>query len=688
MDVRRDTLKSLANPIPFDPISTDPPPPIFPTQEHTQPPFNIDTSSTSKPIETNKWYVNMMLDKGQNPIWPLPYGLRWENNQPGQTDGFFADPVQYYYSVYTPSIIVSANELTGDNQLILSDMTQFSTNIYLYPTKTNADPSSPSLNFPVTRGMSFTTVNYKQLSPVFYSGIGFKTIDQQPQQLPTGWIKYNVVLENDITWLIYINNAKATLVQLSQQKLELTLNGNGNNLFDGIIQITKVPKGDDGQAESLYDQQHSTYSLNWKVGGNNTIQPLIFALPHHQESFDNSLSGLSPTKLIMTSPAQGELLAYVGNVWQLKEPEFSGTEFLPTDWESKLSDANRQVILDQAKIDLALDFDTETTSNSTYFSGKSLAKFAALCLVISDVLKDPTLFNECFDKLKKTMDTYLNNQQQTKLVYETTWKGLVSNAGFTSQNPIEDFGNTWYNDHHYHYGYYLYTSAIISHFDEAWGRQNQAWVNTLLRDVVNPSPLDTFFPTYRSFDWYAGHSWSKGIFPSADGKDEESTSEELNFYYSMKLWAITIKNDQSLKLSNLIISILRRSLRNYFLLEDDNKNHPPNFIKNKVTGILFENKADYTTYFCPRTECIHGIQMLPMTPMLPFVRSKIFVTQEWQQKLATIVDGITDSWKSILYMNYAIINPVDAFQFFQNNPSTPLDDGLTRTWALFWSSVQ
>ncbi|CAJ0823881.1 22663_t:CDS:2 [Entrophospora sp. SA101] len=78
-----------ANPIPFDPISTDPPPPIFPTQEHTQPPFNIDTSSTSKPIETNKWYVNMMLDKGQNPIWPLPYGLRWENNQPGQTDGFF-----------------------------------------------------------------------------------------------------------------------------------------------------------------------------------------------------------------------------------------------------------------------------------------------------------------------------------------------------------------------------------------------------------------------------------------------------------------------------------------------------------------------------------------------------------------------------------------------------------------------
>lgn len=89
IDVQRNKLRSLTNPTPLDPISTDPPPPIFPTQEHSQLPYNIDDGSKSKPIETNKWYVNMMLDKGQNPIWPLPYGLRWENNQAGQTNGFF-----------------------------------------------------------------------------------------------------------------------------------------------------------------------------------------------------------------------------------------------------------------------------------------------------------------------------------------------------------------------------------------------------------------------------------------------------------------------------------------------------------------------------------------------------------------------------------------------------------------------
>ena len=39
---------------------------------------------------------------------------------------------------------------------------------------------------------------------------------------------------------------------------------------------------------------------------------------------------------------------------------------------------------------------------------------------------------------------------------------------------------------------------------------------------------DSHFPQFRSFDWFDLHSWSRGVIPSADGKDQESTSEELN----------------------------------------------------------------------------------------------------------------------------------------------------------------
>ncbi len=59
------------------------------------------------------------------------------------------------------------------------------------------------------------------------------------------------------------------------------------------------------------------------------------------------------------------------------------------------------------------------------------------------------------------------------------------------------------------YGYFIYTAAVIAYLDPGWltQGQNKAWVNTLVRDIANPSSLDTYFPTSRNFDWYHGHTW-------------------------------------------------------------------------------------------------------------------------------------------------------------------------------------
>ncbi|CAG8582641.1 875_t:CDS:2 [Gigaspora margarita] len=311
----------------------------------------------------------------------------------------------------------------------------------------------------------------------------------------------------------------------------------------------------------------------------------------------------------------------------------------------------KKQILEQAKKDLDLDFNKEILTDSIYFSGKRLSKFALLCLILNKGLDEQNLGAICINKLKKIMDIYTQNQQQAKLVYDTTWK------------------------------------AILRHLDKEWGKQNEVWVDNLIRDVANPSAKDSYFPVFRSFDWFNGHSWAKGLFTSVDGKDEESTSEDVNFYYATKLWSIASNRPNFTKLMDLILAILSRSLRNYFLIEDNNKNHPENFIKNKVTGILFENKINYTTYFSSRIESIHGIQMLPITPITPYTRNRNFVEQEWNQKLGPILNSVNSTWKSILYMNYATINSEAAYQFFLNNHDTPLDDGLSRTWALFWSSI-
>lgn len=108
----------------------------------------------------------------------------------------------------------------------------------------------------------------------------------------------------------------------------------------------------------------------------------------------------------------------------------------------------------------------------------------------------------------------------------------------------------------------------------------------LVRDAANPSTQDTFFPFSRAFDWYHGHSFAKGLFESADSKDEESSSEDGFFSYALKMWGQVIGDHSMEARGNLMLAIQARTLKSYFLMESDNHIHPANFIANKAVGIV------------------------------------------------------------------------------------------------------
>lgn len=98
------------------------------------------------------------------------------------------------------------------------------------------------------------------------------------------------------------------------------------------------------------------------------------------------------------------------------------------------------------------------------------------------------------------------------------WGGAVSSSTYVTGNPGDDFGNTYYNDHHFHYGYFVYAASVIGHLDPGWIPENKDYVNNLLRDYGNPSAKDPYYPAQRMFDWYHGHSWAHGLFETWDGK--------------------------------------------------------------------------------------------------------------------------------------------------------------------------
>lgn len=105
-----------------------------------------------------------------------------------------------------------------------------------------------------------------------------------------------------------------------------------------------------------------------------------------------------------------------------------------------------------------------------------------------------------------------------------------------------DFGNGWYNDHHYHYGYTLYAIAVAARFDPSFGKRFKPYWLSLAYDIANPlakgdqgasGPASPLFPLARHKDFYDGHSWASGLFDQANSKSQESVSEATNAYYGV-----------------------------------------------------------------------------------------------------------------------------------------------------------
>ncbi|KAJ5036515.1 putative endo-1,3(4)-beta-glucanase [Penicillium chrysogenum] len=717
--VASDKPKAMHDQDIFQPVATGPIPASIKSRDDH--PVKNEHANATDPIATNKFYAGLYLGTQTNATFTQPYSLAWSkgggslkswgmivshvqshmlaygppnNKIPG-------NPVQYYINpVGLQHLIISATELGQSSVMNVEQPKAFSAHAVL---KSSAG-SAQQITFPVVQGMGYATAVYNDMEPLIESGVFFRKVVSAGSPRP-GIFKYQAFLDDDTTWLLYATPADGKDPNF---KLVSKTNLRGPKGFSGTIQVAKNPAGKSG--EKFYDNSSGvypvageisgsltddvgTYTLSWtKAGKDIKGTPLImFALPHHVHSFDSATKGRI-TDIHLRTTTKGNSTAVIGESWTMVEKN------LPIDigfapWSTtdgsvhELSAAAQRAIIQAAPHELKQNIPEQTDLNSMYYSGKALSKFATLVYTVNQLGNNVELAADAFQTLKKSFDLFVQNKQQFPLAYDTIWKGVVSTAGYNG-DLNQDFGNTAYNDHHFHYGYFIQAAAIIGSLDPSWLAANKEWVNMLVRDAGNSVANDAHFPFSRSFDWYNGHSWAKGLFESFDGKDQESTSEDTMFAYAIKMWGKTTGDASMEARGNVMLGILGRSLHNYFLMEDDNVNQPANFTANKVTGILFENKVDHTTYFGANLEFVQGIHMLPLMPHSPFTRRKEFVRQEWQAMFAenasTPASKVEGGWRGVLYANLALIDPKAAWEFFAqpNFDYSWIDGGASRTWYL------
>ncbi|RPA77370.1 glycoside hydrolase [Ascobolus immersus RN42] len=701
----------------FDtPLAIEPPRPIFPYRHDHPVPLTGIVGMDNKPIPTNRFYSNLYLGDRRQGVWSLPYMLYLAHDQSGLSISHTdkeqlacgpdpnSRPFQFYISpLGIRSMSLGALQLNESSTITTTDYTPYSCRLTI---QTSHEGMDGFINYPIVQGMGFVTGHYRNLTPVLDSVVCFRHFERVDGAVQKGFGKWKVMLEDGKTWLIY------AFWQPDAPPLELRQEGNqrlqhAGQPWNGMIQVAKCPNPE--QNEPIYDATAGSHAITitnrgyvyethgWlqfqiqKWGRNASGGVLMFALPHHIESFEEETKRRTVKTLQLHSPTKGMMTAVVGDNWSCFEQELP----VETEWfglgitRHGVSDDIKQLLRKTAYEETRGDFCAECCGDSMYFSGKALAKYAQILLVVSTIVHDVPLAQEIYHKLMDAFTRFTSNKQQHPLIYDRKWRGLVSSASFNTGEPLSDFGNTYYNDHHFHYAYHIYTAAVFAYVEPLLFSTNdflphtKTWVTTLLRDVANPSPKDPYFPVSRSFDWYAGHSWAKGLFESADGKDQESTSEDYNFAYAMKLWGLVSHQPIITQRADLMLAVMKRSMNTYFLLtaRHDGQIHPPGFAANNVTGILFENKVDHTTYFGADPRFIQGIHMIPLTPVSSYVRDSAFVKEEWERWFSRERTG-DDGWKGILMANYGLVDVEKAWRFFFGGQweGRWLDGGASRTW--------
>lgn len=312
----------------------------------------------------------------------------------------------------------------------------------------------------------------------------------------------------------------------------------------------------------------------------------------------------------------------------------------------------------------------------SYLCGKYFNNVAR-AILIADQLGETAIRNKLLAFLKQSIQPwfdgvdpldpgYQTSPTQDYFLFDTTNSGIITLRGL--KNFDDDFYNGVYTDHMFHYGYFIFASAVLSRYDASWFHQNREKVNTLARDIANPSLDDPYFPLARTFDWFRLQNFADSG-PDFNGANTESSSESINASYALALWGVVLGNSQFQGLAAIMAAAEIRSAQAFYQVTPENNaftdlEEPTVTVRlpggtqaesrlapsAEITrGIVWQGLTQHGVFFGPRLDFRVGIQLLPISPISEYVISRRWAATHRDALLAMeerdtrLFDGIVNT---------------------------------------------
>ncbi|MDP6986605.1 MAG: glycosyl hydrolase [Phycisphaerales bacterium] len=313
--------------------------------------------------------------------------------------------------------------------------------------------------------------------------------------------------------------------------------------------------------------------------------------------------------------------------------------------------------------------------SDTYWGGKSLGRTSQLAL-IADATSDLITRDQLVADLKSGLEEWFSADGSAEFAYDSTWGTLI---GY----PASYGADTELNDHHFHYGYFVWAAAVVARFDPSWAEES-AWggmVELLIRDAANWQRSDERFCFLRHFEPYVCHSYAAGHAGFAAGNNQESSSEAINFATGCLMWGETTGRDDIRDLGLFLLAAESAAVEQYWF--DVDEQVFPSGMPRDLAGIVWDAGASYSTWWTANVEEIHGINMLPITGgSLYLGRRADAVSRLWQYFLQEN-PGEPTVWHDILWSYQALADPAAALNSFLTTSYTP-EGGDSKARTYWW----
>ncbi|KIY50828.1 glycoside hydrolase family 81 protein [Fistulina hepatica ATCC 64428] len=651
----------------FGTIGTDYPVPPGGSVTNDQPPNSFFQGFTP-PYPTNDWWVGYGAGNGDAVCaGPFPYETSLTANaiQFGISTSRNTDGVSIHQPTETDWSVgfIEHSGNARDHKAISWDSQSVTLQYFT---------GSSTLTTYMVPGSPYLTFAFSSATPKFTSGQGviksFAGSSLAPGSSYTATGTEFLVVNDIGTYIIYSLSGAIELIATAQDGGSTII---GSTSFTGVLRVVKL---NDPSHKTLLDAHASVYPtavttdydfygdtatlrFTWAVVGN-AEDLLMLTWPHHRIKMQ--APDFPGTNALSYLTTKGYMYPALGNVWELKYD-------LPTiTWNAPRSPDSSCI----PSIIAGLEYEIAhlppiAAPGDFYFFGGHVAMVSRLALIAEEVGRSD-LVQPVITYLEAMYAFWFSSSSPTQAAYETAWGGIINRAGYN--NVYVDFGNGYYNDHHFHYGYFLAAAAVISKYDANWMDLHRDFFDYFLRDIVNPSRNDPYFPVTRCRDWFAGHSWASGIANGAGSRDQESIGEAVNGYYGALLWSEVSGNTDLKNYARLLIATEQHAAQVYWHLypgtsaTDRDQPYPEQSVRNLVTmGNVMDWQAGAWLFWGNQKVQIAAIQILPVTPINEYMYDATWAQNVLSYTSSELADpAYDDAWKSVIYLAYSQANLADA----------------------------